>query len=156
MKGFSVGHLWAGPLLKQVAHLAEACGILYGVSDMPKHDRPAPTPAPPNPASSQRIDLHVHFDSEPGVTQKLDVILTHLQALRRQGDSIVATLQELKDELTAIKTAVDAAKATAEAQIAEIKRLSDLLAAGTLVTQADLDALDAQADEILAALAPTP
>jgi len=143
-----VGHLWANAIVAQIVDLR---GILMGTA-VAKHSHPPPAPAP----TPQPIDIHVHFDSEPGVVQKLDAILTHLQALRRQGDSIVATLQELKDELTAIKTAVDAAKATAEAQIAEIKRLSDLLAAGTLVTQADLDALDAQADEILAALAPTP
>jgi len=68
----------------------------------------------------------------------------------------MATLQEVKDELTAIKAGVDAVKVTAQEQIALIADLKAQIAAGSPVTQEQLDGLDTQADEILAALTPTP
>jgi hypothetical protein len=67
----------------------------------------------------------------------------------------MATQQELSDELDAIKTAVDAVKVTGAEQVALIAALKAQIDAGTPVSQDQLDALDAKADSILAALAPT-
>jgi primosomal protein N'' len=96
--------------------------------------------------------IHLHDESSGRVAERLEQIF---HALHQQGQHIMATLQEVKDELTAIKTAVDAGKVTAQQQIDLIAQLTAQIAAGSPVTQADLDALDAQADEILAALAPS-
>ncbi len=68
----------------------------------------------------------------------------------------MATLQELRDELTEIKPRVDEVKATSQQQKDDIAALKKQIEGGALVTQADLDALDAQADSILAALQPEP
>jgi uncharacterized protein YlxW (UPF0749 family) len=100
-------------------------------------------------------DLYIHhtFSVDPGhVDRRLDEILTHVRALRAQGDTLLANQQELSDELDAIKTAVDAVKATGQAQVAEIAALKAQIAAGTPVTQEQLDSLDAKADSILASL----
>lgn len=64
----------------------------------------------------------------------------------------MATVQELSDELDSIKTAVDAVKATVTAQIQQIADLQAQIAAGTPVSQQQLDELDAKADSILASL----
>ena len=64
----------------------------------------------------------------------------------------MATVQELSDELDAIKSAVDAVKATVAQQIQQIADLQAQIVAGTPVTQAQLDELDAKADSIIADL----
>ena len=66
----------------------------------------------------------------------------------------MATVKELSDELDAIKTAVDTVKAETAAQKQQIADLLAQLAAGTPVSQEQLDDLDAKADSILAALNP--
>jgi septal ring factor EnvC (AmiA/AmiB activator) len=88
------------------------------------------------------------------VTQTLDRILTHTRAGEAQGVQIMAKVQELSDELDAIKTAVDAVKATVAAQVDEIAALKQQITDGTPVTQDQLDSLDAKADTILASLTP--
>lgn len=71
----------------------------------------------------------------------------------------MATLQELKDQIAqiGIDAAAEAAQEAARAQAAadqvtaltaEVQRLTDLLAAGTPVTQADLDALSASLTDL--------
>lgn len=78
-----------------------------------------------------------------------------IELLRRiyaQGEQIMATVKELSDELDAIKTAVDGVKATVQTQITQIADLQAQIAAGTPVTQQQLDDLDAKADSILADL----
>lgn len=67
----------------------------------------------------------------------------------------MAKFQEVSDELDAIKTAVDAVKVTADLQVAEIADLKAQLAAGTPVSQEQLDSLDAKADSILDTLTPS-
>lgn len=105
-----------------------------------------------------QIDVHVHFDDPDAVSVHglLAQILTRLRALEAQGVQIMATQQELSDELDAIKTAVDAVKATGAEQVVLIAALKAQLDAGTPVTQDQLDALDAKADTILASLTPAP
>lgn len=67
------------------------------------------------------------------------------------GGQILASLQELKDELATIKAGVDASNTAAADLKAQIQALKDQLANAGVVSQADLDALDAQADAIIAA-----
>lgn len=81
-------------------------------------------------------------------------ILTRLRALEAQGVTIMADVQELSNELDTIKTKVDAVLVTGQEQVALIQALKDQIAAGTPVTQEQLDALDAKADSILASLTP--
>lgn len=66
--------------------------------------------------------------------------------LLRKGILIMATVQELKDAMEAIKTGVDTLEA-------DIKALNDKVAAGSPVTQADLDALAESAKAIVADIA---
>jgi len=102
-----------------------------------------------------RIDIHIHGDDED---RKTHVVLQHvvslLEMLHLQGDRLMASFQEVSDELSAIKTAVDEVKRLDQEQIAEIASLKEQVAAGSPVTQEQLDQLDAQADSILAALQP--
>lgn len=100
------------------------------------------------------IDIYVHDRSSVNVSAQLDLIITTLKQLSAQGVSIMATQQELSDELDAIKTAVDAVKVTSQEQIDLIAALQAQIAAGTPVSQVQLDALDAKADAILASLTP--
>jgi len=100
------------------------------------------------------LDIHIYLHDGPDarVTRRLDEILTRLGVLTTQGAHIMATVQELSDELDSIKTAVDAVKATVTAQIQQIADLQAQIAAGTPVSQQQLDELDAKADSILASL----
>jgi len=100
------------------------------------------------------VDLHLHHEPERVTQTKLDQILTQLRALKAQQGRLMANVQELSDELDAIKVAVDAVKALGQAQVEEIAALKAQIEAGTPVTQEQLDALDAKADGILAALSP--
>jgi len=103
------------------------------------------------------LHLHVHDESSGRVIlERLDQILTLVRAAQAQGVTIMATQKELSDELDEIKTAVDDVKATSQAQIAEIAALKAQIAAGTPVSQEQLDALDAKADSILASLGAPP
>jgi archaellum component FlaC len=97
-----------------------------------------------------RVDVYHHGLASESIEQKLDMLLF-------QGGKVMATVQELSDELDQIKAAVDGVKATVQTQIDEIAKLKAQLEAGTgPVTQAQLDELDAKADSILAALTPAP
>ena len=101
-----------------------------------------------------KIDLHIHHE-ENDTTHKLLLHISKLvETIFKQGESIMASFQEVSDELDAIKTAVDAVKELGKQQIAEIQALKDQLAAGSPVTQEQLDSLDTKADSILAELAP--
>jgi|KBSSwiStaDraftv2_1062776.scaffolds.fasta_scaffold145942_2 hypothetical protein len=105
------------------------------------------------------LDVHVHLHDESSgrvILEKLDQLLTLVRAVQAQGMTLMATQQELSDELDAIKTAVDEVKATGQAQVAEIAALKAQIAAGTPVSQEQLDSLDAKADSILASLGAPP
>lgn len=67
---------------------------------------------------------------------------------------IMATEQDLKDSLDNITTGVAAVAAKLADQTQAIKDLKDQLAAGTPVSQEQLDALEAEAQAIEDALAP--
>ena len=81
--------------------------------------------------------VHVHHDPDP----RLDQILTLLKALTAQEKHIMATVTSIKQLVTELDTETNDVAAKVDAQSAEIKRLSDLIAAGGTVTQADLDAI---------------
>jgi len=93
------------------------------------------------------VHLHIHDDT---LTTSL------LRQLLEQGTQLMASVQELKDELVEVKAGVQALKAAGVAKVdelqAKIAELTAQLASGVAVTQADLDGLDAQVDEINAAL----
>ena len=101
---------------------------------------------------SLRLDVYHHVVPD----KRLDDINGKLDMLLFQGGKVMATVQELSDELDAIKTAVDGVKADSAAQKQLIADLKAQLAAGSPVSQAQLDDLDAKADSILAVLAPAP
>ncbi len=65
----------------------------------------------------------------------------------------MATFKETKEDLDDIKTAVAALPAKFDDLKAQIAALKAQIEAGTPVSQADLDALDAEAEEIKASLA---
>ena len=65
----------------------------------------------------------------------------------------MANFQELSDELDAIKSGVDAGRTETAALKDEIAALK---AQSGVITQEQLDSLDAKADSILVALAPAP
>ncbi len=115
--------------------------------------KPLPPPKP------QPLEINVHLSGATGdrvIPDLLTQILTRIRAVEAQGDKLMAKVQELSDELDAIKTAVDEVLALDKAQIAEIAALKQQISDGTPVTQEQLDSLDAKADGILAALRPAP
>jgi hypothetical protein len=82
-----------------------------------------------------RLDVYHHFPAGSGSADlKLDKILAQLGVLMTTVDAIKKLVTDIDTETNAVASKVDA-------QAAEIKRLSDLIAAGGTVTQADLDAI---------------
>ncbi len=83
-----------------------------------------------------RVDVFVHII---GGSQGEQIL--------KQGELIMASLQDLKDQLATLATDIAAEKAEVQALLtdlkAQIKALQDQIAAGSPVTQADLDALSA-------------
>jgi hypothetical protein len=79
--------------------------------------------------------------------RKLDQILAHLER-------ITMNEQDLQTDLDAIKAGVATVLAAQTAQAATIADLKAQLAAGTPVSQAQLDALDAEAKAIVTSLTP--
>lgn len=79
-----------------------------------------------------------------------------LKRLIHQGEKIMATLDEVKAEVSTLGSAVAAAKAASAAQIQtlsdQVTALQAQLAAGTGVTSADLDALLASIKGVEAAV----
>jgi tRNA pseudouridine-54 N-methylase len=68
-----------------------------------------------------------------------------LNEITNKGNQIMATLQEIKDTIAFERQQVADAVTALQAQIAA---LQEQLATGTVVTQADLDALNALIQEI--------
>lgn len=76
-------------------------------------------------------------------------VIKALTAIKKQGDKIMATVDELNAKMDAIPPVLDAIEADTNGLKAQIQTLSDQIAAGTPVTQAQLDALTIKADSIL-------
>jgi hypothetical protein len=74
------------------------------------------------------------------------------KSTRELLEEIMATQQELSDKLDAIPPILDAIVADEQVLKDEIKALKDQLAAGTPVTQEQLDSLDAKAAGVLSRL----
>lgn len=102
------------------------------------------------------LDLHLHpaLDADVGAHRKLDRILAQLAALAAQDTQIMANESDLQTDLDAIKTGVDTVLASQVAQAALIAALKAQLAAGTPVSQDQLEILDAEAKAIVATLTP--
>lgn len=91
------------------------------------------------------IDLHVHFHNElpDGASGKLDEILAHIGAIRAQEKHLMSDVTSIKQLVTDLDAETNAVAAKVDAQASAIADLKAQLAAGTPVTQADLDAIQA-------------
>ncbi len=76
-------------------------------------------------------------------------VIKTLTAMHRQGVTIMATVDELNAKMDAIPPVLDAIEADTNGLKKQIQALSDQIAAGTPVTQAQLDALTIKADGIV-------
>jgi hypothetical protein len=82
-------------------------------------------------------------------------LVIHLEcALHRKVDCLISKQEDLKADLDAIKTDADALVTLVANQNAQIAALSAQVAAGTPVTQAQLDALTSEAQGVLDELSP--
>jgi hypothetical protein len=81
-------------------------------------------------------------------------LLQSLHALHRKVDQLMSAESDLQTDLDAIRAAVVLVLAQQTAQASTIADLKAQLAAGTPVSQAQLDALDTEAKAIVAALTP--
>jgi hypothetical protein len=72
-----------------------------------------------------------------------------LRDILRKEELIMATVTDLQGKLDAMAPVLDAIVVDVQATKTEIQALKDQIAAGTPVSQAQLDALDAQADGVL-------
>jgi len=93
------------------------------------------------------IDDIINLLSKKDFEQFVVETLTDLQA---KGEKIMSSVDELNAKLDAIPPVLDAIQADEEAQKVEIQALKDQIAAGTPVTQEQLDSLNAKADAVLA------
>lgn len=112
-------------------------------------DAPRPTrPSRPIQLLDVHLDaVHVHLDPAGRADPRLDRILAQLESLMASNADLKADLDDIKAGVAAVSTQL-----TAQAQ--SIADLKAQLAAGSPITQADLDALDAEAKEIRGALDP--
>jgi len=124
-----------------------------------KPEPPRLPPASPHhdpPPQLHRHEVQLTIVLPPGsgldFTTKLDAILAHLRAISLQENTIMATVTSIKQLVTDLDAETNDVAAKVDAQTAEIQRLSDLLASGGAVTQADLDAIGAGLEPISARL----
>jgi enamine deaminase RidA (YjgF/YER057c/UK114 family) len=89
------------------------------------------------------IDLHVHSEIAPGADAKLDSILAQLSALAAQEKKLMADVTSIKKLVTDLNDETNSVAAKIDAQLAAIQALKDQIAAGTAVSQADLDEIGA-------------
>jgi peptidoglycan hydrolase CwlO-like protein len=82
----------------------------------------------------------------------LTAVYRSLRALQRKVECLMSSEQDLQNDLDAIVTAVATVAAKQAAQAKSIADLQAQLAAGTPVSQAQLDALVVEADSIKASL----
>jgi ankyrin repeat protein len=101
------------------------------------------------------VRVLLDFDADSGsADRKLDHILAQLATIVAKENLIMSTEQDLQDDLDTIKSGVAGLLTAATANAATIADLKAQLAAGTPVSQAQLDALDMQAKAIVATLTP--
>ncbi len=99
------------------------------------------------------IHVYHHFDAS-AIESKLDQILIAVAGIARQESQIMSKEADLQTDLDAIKTGVATLLTAAIANAATIADLKAQLAAGTPVSQDQLDALEAEAKAIVASLTP--
>lgn len=88
------------------------------------------------------LHVHVHDEAASGATlTKLDSILALLHASGRRETHMAKDIASIKGLVADIDTETNAVAAKVDAQTAAIQVLKDQIAAGTPVTQADLDSL---------------
>ena len=101
------------------------------------------------------ITLHVYLNGEE--VSGIPELLTSIQ----QGVLMAnATLAEIKAEIVQIRAGIDTANAANATVVADLKTqiqaLKDQIAAGTAVTQQDLNEIDTGLDDIIAVQGGTP
>jgi septal ring factor EnvC (AmiA/AmiB activator) len=101
-----------------------------------------------------RVILDLDRPDSGSADRKLDQILAQLATIVAKENQIMSTEQDLQDDLDTIKAGVSGLLTAATANAATIADLKAQLAAGTPVSQAQLDALDTQAKAIVATLTP--
>lgn len=105
-------------------------------------------------AEVMHVHHYLHLDLGGGADSKLDQILAHLQDITSKEQIIMSKETDLKADLDAVQAGVTSVLAAQTAQAATIADLKNQLAAGTPVTQQQLDDLDAEAKAIVASLTP--
>ena len=104
-------------------------------------------------------EIKLIVEQDKAVTGSLELILIHLT---RMEETIMASLDEVKTALAGAVAALDEIAVDQASQAAEIQKLKDQIAAGSPVTQAQLDELATSAKalrdkaEAAAAAVPTP
>lgn len=86
-------------------------------------------------------DIYVHTESAERVTHLLEHIITQLNCLTSQESHIMADVTSIKKLVSDMNDETNAIATKQDAEIAEIKRLTDLVASGGTVTEADLQSI---------------
>jgi septal ring factor EnvC (AmiA/AmiB activator) len=91
----------------------------------------------------QRLDIHlyVHQHEDTRVHEQLDRLIHAVDALAAQERHMANDIQSIKQLVTEINDETNTVAARIDAQSAAIQALKDQIAAGTPVSQADLDAI---------------
>ncbi|HLX21658.1 MAG TPA: hypothetical protein VKR23_16045 [Gaiellaceae bacterium] len=103
-----------------------------------------------------RLDVHIylHLDAGGCATLPVDQILAQLALLNGKADLMAKKESDLQTDLDTIRDGVASLLTAATANAQTIKDLQAQVAAGSPVTQDQLDALAAEADGIVATLTP--
>jgi len=100
---------------------------------MPKHCAP------------KRDPLRILMAALAALTMRVNALGTNITTLITQGGTLMNTVKDLKDAITQVAADIVAEKGEVQTQIinltTQIKALSDQIASGVAITQADLDAL---------------
>ena len=94
------------------------------------------------------VHLYLHIEDTPALTEKLDVILSRLGTLQSLERHIMASIKTVEALVADLKSNTDAVAAKIDAQTQAIADLKAQIAAGTPVTQEQLDALSAELQPI--------
>lgn len=87
------------------------------------------------------VHLYLHVEDSPTVIKRLDLILARLGTLLSQEQRLMSTVQDVQQLVTDLKDETDKVAARLDAQAAAIQALKDQIAAGTPVSQEQLDRL---------------
>lgn len=89
------------------------------------------------------VHLYLHIEDSRATTQTLQQILDQLGTLAAQERHLMKTVSDVQQLVTDLKTNTDAVAAKVDAQTQAIADLKAQIAAGSPVTQEQLDAIAA-------------